>query len=264
MYIFTKLNLYFMKVTILGSGTSQGVPVIACDCDVCLSKDPKDKRLRTSIMVEIDNNTIVIDTGPDFRTQMLNEKVQKLDAVLFTHEHKDHVAGLDDVRAFNYKWKKDIEVYATARVSDALKREFHYVFSDVRYPGTPRVNMNLISNTDFNIGKTTVKPIEALHHKLPIFGYKIKNLAYLTDVSYISPSEKKKLFGLDLLIIDALRKEQHLSHFSLSQALKLIHEVKPKNSRLIHMSHYIGKHSDLIKELPLNVLPSYDGEVIFL
>ena len=253
-----------MKVTILGSGTSQGVPVIACDCDVCLSKDPKDKRLRTSIMVEVDNNTIVIDTGPDFRTQMLNEKVQKLDAVLFTHEHKDHVAGLDDVRAFNYKWKKDIEVYATERVSDALKREFHYVFSDVRYPGTPRVNMNLISNTDFYINKTKVKPIEALHHRLPIFGYKIKNLAYLTDVSYISSSEKKKLFGVDLLIIDALRKEQHLSHFSLNQALKLIDEVKPKNSRLIHMSHYIGKHSDLVKELPLNVLPSYDGEVIFL
>ena len=253
-----------MKVTILGSGTSQGVPVIACDCDVCLSKDPKDKRLRTSIMVEVDNNIIVIDTGPDFRSQMLSENVQKLDAVLFTHEHKDHVAGLDDVRSFNYKWKKDIEVYANSRVSDALKREFHYVFSDVRYPGTPRVNMNLIDNTDFYVGETKVIPIEALHHKLPVFGYKIKNLAYLTDVSYISSSEKKKLFGVDLLIIDALRKEQHLSHFSLNQALELIHEVKPKNSRLIHMSHYIGKHSELMKELPLNVLPSYDGEVIFL
>ena len=253
-----------MKITILGSGTSQGVPLIACDCNVCLSEDSRDKRLRTSIMVEVDNQRFVVDTGPDFRYQMLREKVKSLDAILFTHEHKDHVAGLDDVRAFNYKWKKDVEVFASKRVSKALMREFHYVFSKDKYPGVPRINVNLIDNNDFFIGNTKITPIEALHYKLPVFGFRINKFAYLTDVSYISSIEKQKLLNVDLLIIDALRRKQHLSHFSLSQALDLISEVKPKQSRLIHMSHFLGKHSDLEKELPLNVLPSYDGEVIFL
>lgn len=253
-----------MKITILGSGTSQGVPVIACKCVVCLSEDVRDNRLRTSVMVEVDKMTIVIDTGPDFRAQMLRENVERVDAILFTHEHKDHIAGLDDVRAYNHKWKRDMEVFATKRVCEALKREFHYVFSEDDYPGIPKINLNTISTDSFKIKETEIIPIDVLHYKLPVLGFRIRNFVYITDVSFISEQEKEKIKNADLLIIDALRKKEHISHFSLSEALSLIEEVKPKQSRLIHMSHLLGKHSDLVKELPLNVLPSYDGEVIFL
>lgn len=253
-----------MKITILGSGTSQGVPVIACDCDVCMSEDPKDKRLRSSVMVELDNKIIIIDTGPDFRAQMLREKVERVDAVLFTHEHKDHVAGLDDIRAFNHKWKKDMEIYASERVESALKREFHYVFSGDEYPGIPKVNINTINSAPFNIGSIKIMPINALHYKLPVFGFRINNFVYLTDLSFISEEEKEKIKNADLLIIDALRKKQHISHFTLQQALDLIDEVRPKKARLIHISHLMGKHADVLKELPFNVTPSFDGEEIFI
>ena len=182
-----------MKITVLGSGTSQGVPVIACSCDVCLSNNPKDKRLRSSVMIEVDEQIIVVDTGPDFRQQMLRENIQNLDAILFTHEHKDHIAGMDDVRAFNHKWKKDMEVFATKRVRDALKREFHYVFSGDDYPGIPRVNINTISNTPFKINKTQIVPIQVMHYKMPVLGFRIKGFVYITDVSYISDKEKEKL-----------------------------------------------------------------------
>jgi phosphoribosyl 1,2-cyclic phosphate phosphodiesterase len=253
-----------MKVTVLGSGTSQGVPVIACHCEVCNSENPKDKRLRSSVMVEVDNQTIVIDTGPDFRFQMLREKVQKVDAVLFTHEHKDHIAGLDDVRAFNHKWKKDMQVFATKRVEEALKREFHYVFSGYDYPGIPKININTIENIPFKIGETEITPIEVLHYKLPVLGFRIKNFVYITDVSYISEEEKDKIKNADLLIIDALRRKEHVSHFTLQQALHLIEEVKPKKALLTHISHFMGKHNDVLKELPTNVSPAFDGELIVL
>ena len=182
-----------MKITVLGSGTSQGVPVIACDCEVCISENPKDARLRSSVMIEEDGQTFVIDTGPDFRQQMLREKVEKVDAIIYTHEHKDHVAGMDDVRAYNYKWKKDVEIYCTQRVNEALHREFPYVFSDYRYPGVPSVNINIIENKEFEINGVKILPIEAMHYKLPIFGFRIKNFVYLTDVSSISEKEKEKM-----------------------------------------------------------------------
>ena len=175
-----------MKVTFLGTGTSQGIPVIACDCKVCTSENPKDNRLRTSILIEENNQTIVIDTGPDFRQQMLRENVQKLDAIVFTHQHKDHVAGMDDIRAFNYKFKKDMDIYCTAEVEEALIREFPYVFSAYKYPGVPEIKVHNIKNEPFIINGVELIPIEGLHYKLPVFGYRIKDFVYLTDVSFVS------------------------------------------------------------------------------
>ena len=253
-----------MKITVLGSGTSQGVPVIACDCEVCISENPKDARLRSSVMIEEDGQTFVIDTGPDFRQQMLREKVEKVDAIIYTHEHKDHVAGMDDVRAYNYKWKKDVEIYCTQRVNEALHREFPYVFSDYRYPGVPSVNINIIENKEFEINGVKILPIEAMHYKLPIFGFRIKNFVYLTDVSSISEKEKEKMKNTDLLILDALRRKPHISHLTLEQALELINELKPKRALLTHISHYMGKYDDLLKELPSNIDLSYDGQTIIL
>ena len=253
-----------MKVTLLGTGTSQGVPVIGCNCEVCNSTNPKDARLRASVMIEVDEKTIIIDTGPDFRQQMLREKVDDVDAVLFTHEHKDHVAGLDDIRAYNQKWKKDIDVYASKRVEEALKREYHYVFSDVKYPGVPQINIKLIENKEFEIDQTRIMPIEVMHYKMPVFGYRIKDFVYLTDVSYIPENEKVKMQNVDLLIIDALRKKEHISHFNLSQAIEVISELNPKMALFTHISHYMGKYDDLIKELPPHIAPGYDGQIIYL
>tara|TARA_Y100001968_G_C19434194_1_gene758703 strand:- start:1248 stop:2009 length:762 start_codon:yes stop_codon:yes gene_type:complete len=253
-----------MKITLLGTGTSQGVPVIACNCEVCLSNDYRDNRLRSSVMVEVDNKTIVIDTGPDFRQQMLREKVQKVDAVIFTHEHKDHVAGMDDVRAYNHKWKQDVQVYCSNRVEEALKREYHYIFSGDNYPGIPKINMNIIDNNEFDISGIKIIPISVLHYKMPVFGFRIKNFVYLTDVSFIPEDEKYKLKNLDLLIIDSLRKEKHISHFNLEESLDLINEVKPKRSLFTHISHYMGKHKELTQELPKNIAPGYDGQVIII
>ena len=253
-----------MKITILGSGTSQGVPVIACDCEVCMSENPKDARLRSSVMVKENGQIFVFDTGPDFRQQMLREKVQKVDAIIYTHEHKDHVAGMDDVRAYNYKWKKDVEIYCTNRENEALHREFPYVFSDYRYPGVPSVNVNIIENKSFEINEVKILPIEAMHYKLPIFGFRIKDFVYLTDVSSISEKEKEKMKNADLLILDALRRKPHVSHLTLDEALQLIKELNPKQALLTHISHYMGKYDDLIKELPNNIAPAFDGQTIIL
>ena len=253
-----------MKITLLGTGTSQGIPQIACDCKVCMSENPKDNRLRSSIMIEVDNQTLVVDTGPDFRTQMLREKVKKVDAILFTHEHKDHIAGLDDVRAFNHKWKMDMQVFSTERVKQALKREFHYVFSGNDLPGIPKININIISNQPFYINKTEIIPIEVMHHKLSVLGFRINNFAYVTDVSFISGKEKEKLKNLDVLILDSLRKKEHLSHFNLEQSLSLINELNPKKSYLTHISHLMGREEDVLKELPENVQLAFDGQKIFM
>ena len=253
-----------MKITLLGTGTSQGVPVIACDCEVCLSLNKKDNRLRSSVMIEVDNINLVIDTGPDFRQQMLREKVEKVDAVLFTHHHKDHVAGMDDIRAFNYRWKKDMQLYCTKLTEEALKKEFPYVFSDVKYPGLPEVKINIIKNEPFKIQDTTVIPIKAQHYIMPVFGFRIKNFVYLTDVSAISEVEKEKMKGADLIILDALRKKEHISHFNLQQALALLEELKPKKALLIHISHYMGLHDEVNNELPNHIKLAYDGQQIIL
>ncbi len=248
-----------MKLTFLGTGTSQGVPIIGCNCNVCQSTNPKDKRLRTSVLIEINNHTFVIDSGPDFRQQMLREKVQKLDAIIFTHEHKDHTGGLDDVRAFNYIQKKPMEVYCEKRVSDSLKNEYLYVFSESKYPGLPKININIIDENTFKIFDVEIIPIRVMHLKLPILGYKIGNIAYITDANYISEIEKDKIKGVKVLIINALRKEEHMSHFTLSEALKLIEEIKPEKAYLTHISHSLGLADEVEKELPKNVFLAYDG-----
>lgn len=252
-----------MEVTFLGTGTSQGVPVIACKCDVCLSKNPKDKRLRTSIMLSYNNKNIVIDTGPDFRQQMLRENVQQLDAVLFTHEHKDHIAGMDDIRAFNYQTKADMPIYATKQVQEGLKREFHYVFSDIKYPGVPQVVLNDIDSKPFELFGKTIIPIEVMHYKLPVTAFRINNFTYITDANYISDQEKEKIKGTEILVINALRREEHISHFTLAQALELIEEIKPKKAYLTHISHLLGSHKDVSLELPENVFMTFDGLKIF-
>lgn len=253
-----------MKITLLGTGTSQGVPVIACKCEVCLSSNPKDNRLRSSVMIEVDNINLVIDTGPDFRQQMLREKVERVDAILFTHHHKDHVAGMDDIRAFNYRWKQDMQLYCTQPTQEALKREFPYIFSDLKYPGIPKVKINNIKNKPFKIENTTIIPIEAQHYLMPVLGFRIKNFVYLTDVSAISEVEKKKMQGADVIILDALRKEPHISHFNLEQASALLEELKPKKAFLIHISHYMGLNDAVNKELPSYINLAYDGQVIRL
>ena len=253
-----------MKVTFLGTGTSQGIPVIACDCRVCISENPKDNRLRTSILIEANNQTIVIDTGPDFRQQMLRENVQKLDAIVFTHQHKDHVAGMDDIRAFNYKFKKDMDIYCTAEVEEALIREFPYVFSSYKYPGVPEIKVHNIKNEPFIINGVELIPIEGLHYKLPVFGYRVKDFVYLTDVSFVSEREKEKMKGAEVIVLDALRKTPHISHFTMEQAVELLEELKPKQGYLIHISHLMGMHNEVVDELPNFIKPAHDGLVLSL
>ena len=249
-----------MKITILGSGTSQGVPVIACDCAVCHSSDALDKRLRSSIMISDQTENFVIDTGPDFRQQMLNHSVKSLRAVIFTHEHKDHLAGLDDVRAFNYKEQRDMEVFCTEAVEIALRREFQYVFSNDRYPGIPSIQINRIENKAFELPNgLTLLPIEVLHYKMPVFGYRIGDFTYITDAKTISETEKQKVKGTKILIVNALHRSEHISHFNLDEALAFIAEIKPEIAYLIHISHLFGKHQEIEKELPPNVFLAYDG-----
>ncbi len=248
-----------LEITFLGTGTSQGVPVIACQCEVCLSENKKDKRTRTSIMLSYNDKNIVIDTGPDFRQQMLREKVSHLEAILFTHEHKDHIAGMDDIRAFNHATKQDMPVYATEQVETALKREFHYVFSDFQYPGIPKVLMNRIGKAPFKLFGKTIIPIEVMHYKLPVLAFRIDDFTYITDANYISDQEKKKLKGTKTLVVNALRKEPHISHFTLEEALDLIAEIRPEKAYLTHISHWMGRHDDVSKLLPENVEIAYDG-----
>ena len=248
------------KLTILGSGTSQGVPVIGCDCRVCSSSDKRDKRTRTSVLIHINGENHVIDTGPDFRTQMLRENIQSLKSVIFTHEHKDHVAGLDDIRPFNFKEKRSMNVYASDRVREALLREYHYIFADKKYPGVPNVNLSIIENEKFEIDTgIEIEPIEVLHYKLPVFGFRIGDITYITDAKTISEEEKDKIKGSNILIINALRREPHMSHFNLDEALAFINEVNPNHAYLTHISHLFGTHTEIEKELPSNVRMAYDG-----
>jgi len=248
-----------MKVTFLGTGTSQGVPVIACDCEVCRSTDPRDERLRTSIMLTHHGRNLVIDTGPDFRQQMLRERVKSLDAVVFTHEHKDHVAGLDDIRAFNFLQRGKMDVFATSRVQEALRREFHYVFASIRYPGVPELELHGFDLDAFEVAGMTLQPIEVMHHRMPVRAFRVGNFAYVTDANYIAPDEYAKLRGVEVLVINALRKQTHMSHFSLDQALAIIDDLQPKKAWLTHISHMLGRHADVEQELPEHVRIAYDG-----
>jgi phosphoribosyl 1,2-cyclic phosphate phosphodiesterase len=254
------MSTHHGKLTFLGSGTSQGVPVIACDCPTCVSKDLKDKRLRASVLIEVANIRFCIDAGPDFRQQMLRENIKQLDAILLTHEHKDHIAGLDDVRAFNYQQQKDFPIYCSKAVEKALQREFYYAFEAKPYPGVPKFKIENIENNSFLLNDyLNIEVIEVLHHRMPVFGFRIGNLAYITDAKTISDIEKEKLQDLDVLIINALHEYQHQSHFNLEEALLLINELKPKKSYLTHISHLFGKHQKVSEKLPNNVALAYDG-----
>ena len=225
-----------------------------------MSDNLKDKRLRSSAMVEVDNQTIIIDTGPDFRQQMLRENVQKLDAVFFTHEHKDHIAGMDDVRAFNFKFKKDMPIYATDRVQEALKREFYYVFSTYQYPGIPKVQLHSIdAESNFSIGDIPFQSIELMHHKMKVLGFRINDLVYITDVNYIDNKQLQKIIGCKTLIVSALRKEKHISHFTLDEAVELSQKVGAESVYLTHISHLMGDHHGVNRELPQNIQLAYDG-----
>jgi len=249
-----------MRVTFLGTGTSQGVPVIACDCEVCQSNNPKDNRLRSSILIEWKETTLIVDTGPDFRQQLLRTTVQKLDAVLYTHEHKDHTAGLDDVRAFNYKFNRPMPLYAEQRVLDSLKNEFRYIFSD--YPGVPKIELNKIHNKAFFIGNKKIIPIRVLHKNLPILGYRFDDFAYITDASFIMDSELEKLKGVHTLVLNAVRIKEHHSHFNLESALKIFAKIRPEKSYITHIGHQLGRHNTVSKKLPETIELAYDGLVL--
>ncbi len=251
-----------LKITFLGTGTSQGVPVIACDCEVCTSTNSKDKRLRSSILVETAHTRVVIDTGPDFRQQMLREQVKNLDAVLFTHEHKDHVAGLDDVRAFNFAQKTDMPLYCTPQVETALRREFHYAFAEKKYPGVPNLELKTIGLEPFQIGDVHIIPIQVMHHRLPVLGFRIGDFCYVTDANYIAPEELQKMEGAKTIALNALRLEPHVSHFNLAEAVSLIRHLAPEEAWFTHISHYLGRHEEVSQSLPKGMQLAYDGLVL--
>nr|WP_294894014.1 MBL fold metallo-hydrolase [uncultured Pedobacter sp.] len=248
-----------MKITFLGTGTSQGVPVIACNCDICKSTDPRDKRLRSSILIESAEKTVIIDTGPDFRQQMLREDVQKLDAVVFTHEHKDHIAGLDDIRAFNFKQKSAMDIYADLAVQKALQREFNYIFADFKYPGIPLVDLHTIGSEPFSVGDIDFNPIEVIHFKLPVLGFRIKDFTYITDAKTVSEAEQEKIRGSKILVINALQREKHISHFTLEEAIAFAQKIGAEKTYFTHISHRLGKYKDVSKELPAGIELAYDG-----
>lgn len=251
-----------LKITFLGTGTSSGVPMIACTCSVCASADKKDKRLRSSILVQSEATTIVVDTTPDFRYQMLRANVKKLDAVLFTHPHKDHIAGLDDVRAFNFFQQKPMEIFANSLTEEAIKREFAYVFSDKKYPGVPNINLNTIDESPFYIGDIPVIPVLVWHLKMPVLGFRFGAFTYITDANRIDAEEKEKIKGSLAMVLNALRKEKHISHYTLDEAVAMIEELEVPNAYFTHISHQLGRHEEVNKDLPENIKLAYDGQVL--
>lgn len=247
-----------LKITFLGTGTSTGVPMIACDCEVCQSTNPKNARLRSSILVESSTTTFVIDTTPDFRYQMLRARVRKLDAVLFTHPHKDHIAGLDDVKAFSYLNGKPMQIYANSLTEEAVKREFAYVFSDKKYPGIPEINLNSIDHTPFFIGDIPVIPILVWHLKMPVYGYRLGSFTYITDANRIDEIEKEKITGSQTMVVNALRHERHISHFTLNEAIALVQELKVPTAYFTHISHQLGLYEQVSELLPPGIALAYD------
>ncbi len=233
--------------------------MIGCDCAVCLSADRRDKRLRSSVMVETEQTRLVVDTTPDFRYQMLRSETRHLDAVLYTHPHKDHIAGLDDVRAFNFFSGKPMDVYAGSLTEEALRRDFYYAFSDTRYPGVPELNLHPIDLTPFQVGDIPVTPIEVWHLKMPVHGFRFGNFTYITDANRLEEREKQKIRGSSILVLNALRKEKHISHFNLDEAIALVQELEVPRAYFTHISHQLGLHEEVSRDLPAGIALAYDG-----
>ncbi|MCS6819605.1 MAG: MBL fold metallo-hydrolase, partial [Chitinophagales bacterium] len=233
-----------MKVTFLGTGTSAGVPLIGCKCDVCASADPRDNRLRCSLFIECDSMKLLIDIGPDFRQQMLRENISSLDAVLITHAHRDHVGGLDDIRALNFTMRKPIDIYCDEVSEKGIKDLHPYVFSDTKYPYLPQIRFHRITDKPFSVGNLEIIPVEVMHADMPVKGFRIGKFAYITDCKFISESELRKLEELDTLVLSALRDEPHYSHLTFSEAIALARKINPQRTYFIHMSHQAGKHED--------------------
>ena len=249
-----------MTITFLGTGTSQGIPVIACDCNVCRSEDYRDNRLRSSIMIESSGKRIIIDCGPDFRQQMLRENIRLIDAILITHGHKDHIGGIDDVRAFNYILQKPADIYASRLTQRSIKKEFSYAFNSVRYPGVPEINLHSIGIRPFEVAGQTIIPVRAIHfNENYVFGYRIGDFTYITDAVEIPEREMKKIAGSKVIVLNALRKKKHYSHFSLPEAVSILERLKPERAYLSHISHQMGLYEEVQKELPGFVKLAYDG-----
>lgn len=248
-----------MKITFLGTGTSQGVPVIACNCQVCSSADKKDKRLRSSILVASEAGNIVVDTTPDFRYQMLRARMQHLEAVLITHSHKDHIAGMDDIRAFNYFQQRPIDIYATEFSQNVIMREFAYAFADFKYPGIPELNLRTITEEPFSINGQNIIAIQVMHYKMPVMGFRFGDFTYITDANFIAEEEKEKISGSQVLVLNALRKEKHISHFTLDEAVALATELQVPQVYFTHISHQMGLHEEVCRALPAGMALAYDG-----
>ncbi len=251
-----------LKITFLGTGTSTGVPMIACDCEVCQSTNKKDKRLRSSIMVQSPTTTLVVDTTPDFRYQMLREKVKHLDAIVFTHPHKDHIAGLDDIRAFNFFSKQPMQVFANEMTQEVIIREFPYAFADFKYPGLPEIILNTIATEPFIVGDIPVTPLLVWHLKMPVLGFRFGKFTYITDANRIDEAEKDKIRGSEIVVVNALRNEKHVSHYNLQEAIDLVRELQVPQSYFTHISHQLGKHDDVSALLPKNIHLAYDGLIL--
>ncbi|MFW5706928.1 MAG: MBL fold metallo-hydrolase [Bacteroidota bacterium] len=248
-----------IKITVLGTGTSQGIPVIACKCAVCQSKDPHDKRLRTSVLIETPKNTIAVDAGPDFRQQMLRENVQMLNAILITHNHKDHIGGIDDVRAFNWILKKPMEIFGLDIALKTIMKDFSYAFEEEKYPGVPQINLHDIDHRPVHFNGDTIIPIKAVHGSIPVLGFRVGNFSYLTDASYTAPEELDKMKGSKVVIINALRRQKHHSHYTLQEAVDILTFLKPEKGYLTHISHQMGLHKEVNAELPEGIQLAYDG-----
>jgi len=251
--------LQSLKVTFLGTGTSSGVPMIGCNCSVCQSQDPRDKRLRSSVLVSSRETSLVVDTTPDFRYQMLRTDTRKLDAVLFTHPHKDHIAGLDDIRAYNFFSGKPMDLYAGALTEEALRRDFYYAFSDTRYPGVPELNLHTIDADPFMVGDIPVQPMEVWHMRMPVHGFRFGNFTYITDANRIEEDQRRLIRGSEVLVLNALRKEKHISHFSLDEAVRVVADLQVGQAYFTHISHQLGQHQEVELELPDNMHLAYDG-----
>lgn len=251
-----------LQIRFLGTGTSSGVPMVGCDCRVCTSTDPRDRRLRSSVLVVSPATTLCVDAGPDFRYQMLREKVMRLDAIVFTHPHKDHIAGLDDVRGFNYFSGRPMEVFANEMTQEVIIREFPYAFADTKYPGVPEIHLNTITDDPFAVRELQVIPVQVMHLRMPVFGFRFGNFTYITDANRIDEEERKKIRGSEVLVLNALRREKHISHFNLEEAVALIRELQVPKAYLTHISHQLGLHEEVNRELPEGIELAYDGLVI--